>query len=152
LAYGHQWLKPGAWGCRSEGRSEENAPRFSPYRSLAAHRPLAYRINGSNPAHGDIEAKGAAKKMRRGFRPTVLWQLIVLWRTASMAQTRRMGISKRREQRRKCAEVFALPFFGSSSSVGVPYQWLKPGAWGYRSEGSSEENAPRFSPYRPAST
>ena len=27
-----------------------------------------------------------------------------------MAQTRRMGMSKRREQRRKCAEVFALPF------------------------------------------
>jgi hypothetical protein len=27
---------------------------------------------GSNPAHGDIEAKGGAKKMRRGFRPTVV--------------------------------------------------------------------------------
>ncbi|HEX3443562.1 MAG TPA: hypothetical protein VHS80_02525 [Chthoniobacterales bacterium] len=44
--------------------SEENAPRFSPHLSLAAHRPLAYGHRWFNPAHEDIEAKGAAKKMR----------------------------------------------------------------------------------------
>jgi hypothetical protein len=52
------WLKPGAWGYRSEGRSQLKAPRFSPYHLGRIIMVRAYERQWLKP--------GAWRKRRSG--------------------------------------------------------------------------------------
>jgi hypothetical protein len=54
-AYGQEWLKPGAWGCRSEGSSDTDAPRFSP--SYGECQATEKRVSGFSSLESNEVAK-----------------------------------------------------------------------------------------------
>jgi hypothetical protein len=97
-AYGLEWLKPGAWGYRSEGSSAEMRRGFRPTFPL---RLIAFQrtgLNGSNPALWGSHAKGgpATKHTKRCGREPA-------------------GAGRSR--------VLALPFFKRKKNLFAPIFW-----------------------------
>jgi hypothetical protein len=94
-------------------------------------------LNGSNPAHGDIEARGAAQKCAEVFALPFLWRLIALERTGlngsnpalwgshakggpATKHTKRCGREPAGAGR---SRVLALPFFKRKKNLFAPIFW-----------------------------